>query len=318
MGLALLPFAEGQISRILAKPREPVEVEGELHACMVVTLATWCVEPPRSLTFVNRKEYDWIDLLTNFRKDAPTRSFLREGGMEINRIQRKGLADVIGEQLREGILKGDVAPGDRLPPERELATRFGTNRNTLREAIRALEAQGLVRARQGDGVRVQDFKQTGDFGLLPQLVRLAEPGEREFLFGDLLRIRRTICEEAVVLAAERRTPEQVELLRSLIKQQRDAKGDLLTLVTLDVTIYRTLVEASSSLASTLLFNTLERVVSEFVEIFPQIIWFAPDYLDRMSEVVDAISAGDAGRAREVFGDHLRNSDKMLLQRISTG
>jgi len=238
--------------------------------------------------------------------------------MEINRIQRKGLADVIGDQLREGILKGDVAPGDRLPPERELATRFGTNRNTLREAIRALEAQGLVRARQGDGVRVQDFKQTGDFGLLPQLVRLAEPGEREFLFGDLLRIRRTICEEAVVLAAERRTPEQVERLHDLIQQQRDAKGDLLTLVTIDVAIYRTLVEASSSLASTLLFNTLERVVSEFVEIFPQIIWFAPDYLDRMSEVVDAIGAGDAARARQVFGDHLRNSDQMLLQRISSG
>jgi len=238
--------------------------------------------------------------------------------MEINRIQRKGLADVIGDQLREGILKGEVAPGDRLPPERELATRFGTNRNTLREAIRALEAQGLVRARQGDGVRVQDFRQTGDFGLLPQLVRLAEPEEREFLFGDLLRIRRTICEEAVVLAAERRTPEQVARLHDLLQQQRDAKGDLLTLVSTDVAIYRTLVEASSSLASSLLFNTLERVVSEFVEIFPQIIWFTPDYIERMSEVVDAIGAGDADRARQVFSDHLRNSDKMLLQRISAG
>ena len=260
-------------------------------------------------------DYNWIDPLTNF--PAVGRA-LHEASMEINRIQRKGLADVIGDQLREGILKGEVAPGDRLPPERELAAQFGTNRNTLREAIRALEAQGLVRARQGDGVRVQDFRETGDFGLLPQLVRLTDSPQREFLFGDLLRIRRTICAEAAVMAAERRTDEQVALLRKLIKQQRAADGDLLTLVTTDVAIYRTLVEASGSVVSTLLFNTLHRVVQEFVEIFPQIIWFAPDYLDRMTEVVDAIEAGDSARAQQVFSEHLRNSDKELLRRISGG
>jgi len=238
--------------------------------------------------------------------------------MEINRIQRKGLADVIGDQLRESILKGEVDPGDRLPPERELAASFGTNRNTLREAIRALEAQGLVRARQGDGVRVQDFRQTGDFGLLPQLVRLADAGDRQFLFGDLLRIRRIICEEAVVMAAERHTAEQIERLRQLMQRQQEAEGDLLTWVTTDVAIYRTLVDASGSMVSTLLFNTLERVVREFVEIFPQIIWFAPDYLERMGAVVDAIDAGDAAEASRVFSEHLRNSDKELLRRISAG
>ena len=238
--------------------------------------------------------------------------------MEINRIQRKGLADVIGDQLREGILSGDLAPGDRLPPERELATRFGTNRNTLREAIRALEAQGLVRARQGDGVRVLDFRTSGDFGLLPQIVAQASPDDRQFMFSDLLRVRRIVCVEAVVLAAERATPEQVEHLNNLIARQREADGDLLTLVTTDVEIYRSLVDAAGSMVSTLLFNTLERVVMQFVEIFPQIIWFAPDYLERMTEVIGAIGAKDPERARALFDEHLRNSDKELLSRIGSG
>jgi GntR family transcriptional regulator, transcriptional repressor for pyruvate dehydrogenase complex len=238
--------------------------------------------------------------------------------MEINRIKRKGLADVIGDQLREGILKGELSPGDRLPPERELASRFGTNRNTLREAIRALEAQGLVRARQGDGVRVLDFRETGAFDLLPQMVRLADPEQRQALFGDLLRVRRTVSGEAVVMAAERRNADQVARLRELIAEQRGHDGDLLSLVTTDVLIYRALVETSASLVATLMFNTMERVVHEFVVSFPQIIWFAPDYLDRMSEVVDAIEDGDADRARTVFGNHLRNSDKELLRRIGTG
>ncbi len=238
--------------------------------------------------------------------------------MEINRIQRRGLADVIGDQLREGILRGDLAPGDRLPPERELATRFGTNRNTLREAIRALEAQGLVRARQGDGVRVLDFHTTGDFGLLPEIVRQASPDDRQFLFGDMLRIRRIVCVEAVVLAAERASKEQVDHLLDLLQRQRAADGDLLTLVTTDVEIYRSLVDASRSMVSTLLFNTLQRVVMQFVEIFPQIIWFAPDYLDRMTEVIGAISDKDPERARALFDEHLRNSDKELLSRIRAG
>lgn len=238
--------------------------------------------------------------------------------MKIQEIQRKGLADVIGDQLRDGILKGELEPGDKLPPERELAQRFGTNRNTLREAIRALEAQGLVRARQGDGVRVLDYEETGDFGLLPQLVRNAPAEQREFLFGDLLRIRRTVCVEAVVLAAERATPDQVQHLHFLIKQQRENDGDLLSTVQTDVAIYRALVDASRSLVSRLLFNTLERVVGQFVVMFPQIIWFAPDYLDRMSAVVDAIGDGDAETAAKVFESHLRNSDRELLKRITDG
>ncbi len=238
--------------------------------------------------------------------------------MEINRIQRKGLADVIGDQLREGILKGELAPGDRLPPERELAARFGTNRNTLREAIRALEAQGLVRARQGDGVRVLDFRNSGDFGLLPQIVQQAPAEERQFMFGDLLRIRRVVCVEAAVLAAERRTPEQVERMRQLLERQRSSDGDLLTQMQTDVEIYQTLVEASGSMVSNLLFNTLARVVEQFVQLFPQIIWFAPDYYERMSGVVAAIDAGDAARARQVFDAHLRSSDEELLVRIAGG
>jgi DNA-binding FadR family transcriptional regulator len=238
--------------------------------------------------------------------------------MEINRIQRRGLADVIGDQLRDGILKGEIAPGDRLPPERELAARFGTNRNTLREAIRALEAQGLVRARQGDGVRVLDYRENGDFGLLPQVVRLSDPGDREAMFGDLLRIRRTVCVEAVVLAAERATDEQVQRLRDLLQQQRDNDGDLLSTVQTDVAIYRAIVDSSGSLVATLLFNTLERVVEQFVLSFPQIIWFAPDYLERMAEVIEAIGTGEAERAGETFDTHLRNSDKELLRRMAQG
>ena len=73
--------------------------------------------------------------------------------LDLARIEKKAISESVAEQLRTAILRGEVQVGERLPPERELAPRFGTNRNTLREAIRSLEAQGLVVARQGGPFR---------------------------------------------------------------------------------------------------------------------------------------------------------------------
>ena len=67
------------------------------------------------------------------------------------------LSDRIFRDLQAQILSGRLGPGSRLQPERELATEYGTNRNTLREAVRKLEQSGLVSVRHGQGVTVADF-----------------------------------------------------------------------------------------------------------------------------------------------------------------
>lgn len=68
---------------------------------------------------------------------------------------RRRLPQEVAEQLRDAILDGRYRPGDKLPPERELAAQFGVNRTSVREAIKVLEGLGLVSVRQGDGVTVQ-------------------------------------------------------------------------------------------------------------------------------------------------------------------
>src|SRR6516225_985248 len=80
---------------------------------------------------------------------------------------RRNRADSVLERLRRDLLTGRYQPGDRLPPERELAIQVGTNRNTLREALRTLESENLVRARQGDGTIVLDWRRVGEITLLP-------------------------------------------------------------------------------------------------------------------------------------------------------
>ncbi|NLE48812.1 MAG: winged helix-turn-helix transcriptional regulator, partial [Sandaracinaceae bacterium] len=71
------------------------------------------------------------------------------------------LTEELFDRLRARILSDEFTKGQRLPPERELAREYATNRNTLREAIRRLEQAGLVTVRQGQGVTVTDFRREG-------------------------------------------------------------------------------------------------------------------------------------------------------------
>ena len=57
--------------------------------------------------------------------------------------------EVIGDQIREQVRSGTLKPGDKLPPERTLAEQFGTSRNAVREALRALEHAGLINLQKG-------------------------------------------------------------------------------------------------------------------------------------------------------------------------
>ena len=76
--------------------------------------------------------------------------------MAYSKINQPKISDVIMEQLERMILEGSLQPGQKLPPERELAVQFEVSRPSLREAIQKLEAKGLLMRRQGGGTYVKE------------------------------------------------------------------------------------------------------------------------------------------------------------------
>ena len=66
-------------------------------------------------------------------------------------ISPKKISSQIAEQIRSSILAGEFSPGDKLPPERELAEMFGVSRPSVREALNLLSSSGLVESYQGGG-----------------------------------------------------------------------------------------------------------------------------------------------------------------------
>ena len=73
-----------------------------------------------------------------------------------DRFQVPRISDVVAASLERRILEGSLKPGDRLPPERELAVELGVSRPSLREAIQKLVSKGMVQSRQGGGTFVTD------------------------------------------------------------------------------------------------------------------------------------------------------------------
>jgi GntR family transcriptional regulator, transcriptional repressor for pyruvate dehydrogenase complex len=216
--------------------------------------------------------------------------------------------------LRDRILKGELEPGTRLPPERELALSLGTNRNTLREALRALEAQGLIHARQGDGVRVLDFRQAGHLGLLPHYFRVAGGPDQARVLGDLLRFRSIVALEVVGLAARRAEAADVARLRGLVAEIPAAlKGTgPRPLAEVELSLYRALTEASGSIAALWVLNGLEPVVRDLLDASPE-LWVVPEgYLESWEAITGALVARDADAARDALAALLDRADRRLL------
>lgn len=116
-------------------------------------------------------------------------------------------------KLEQLIAEGEYPPGGRLPPERELAERFGVSRPTVREAIIALEARNRVRVKTGSGVYLLDSKSGGN-GIDPSITPF-----------ELTEVRALIEGEAVALAATMISDEQLDELEKALKEMADESVD---------------------------------------------------------------------------------------------
>lgn len=132
--------------------------------------------------------------------------------MTITPVKRTRAYEEIVGQLADMVRRGEVMPGDRLPPERELAKAFGVGRPTLRQALTVLAQAGVVEILPGSGVylRRSVTDAPGNAGHAMRMVLLTE--NRDLV--DMLELRIAIESEAAYLAALRRESEQMEKLHA--------------------------------------------------------------------------------------------------------
>jgi GntR family transcriptional regulator, transcriptional repressor for pyruvate dehydrogenase complex len=117
-------------------------------------------------------------------------------------------------KIKEMIVSGDLQPGDRLPRENDLAQHLGLSRNSLREAVRALEVINILDVRQGDGTYVTSLAPE----LLLDAVTFVVDFHRDDRVLQFLEVRRILEPAATALAAARIAAEEVDALSALVDE----------------------------------------------------------------------------------------------------
>lgn len=167
--------------------------------------------------------------------------------MEFEAIKPPKISDAVISQLERLILEGVLKPGDRLPPERELAQKLNVSRPTLREAIVIMQARGLLQARRGGGTFVCDVVA---HTLTDPMIHLMKTfPEATF---DVLELRHALEEVGAYYAAERSTKADREILRHRFEDMEaafdDPGQDSLREAEADTEFHMAIADASHNLA----------------------------------------------------------------------
>ncbi|MCH9680221.1 MAG: GntR family transcriptional regulator [Deltaproteobacteria bacterium] len=221
--------------------------------------------------------------------------------MAFERVKRLKVAEQVVGAIRGAIVRGQYQAGDTLPSERVLATQFGVNRSSVREALLRLEAWGLVHIKQGGATRVRDVFYSAGLHILPYLVA---PDDRidDKLLADVLAVRVMFLAWTAEHAATHATPDDVEQLRQTVAALDDAT-DAQTLQRLDFEFFEHLVAAGRNRVLTLFTNALREIYDVNREHMAFLYRESFDASHHRS-AVDAIADGDgaaAARAMRAYG-----------------
>lgn len=226
------------------------------------------------------------------------------------------IAGTLFRELRRQILSGALGPGDRLPGERELAQRYETNRNTLREAVRMLEQARLVTVRHGQGVTICDFRKTGTLELLPPYLEHAtDPSDVAHLLEDILPARLLVLEFAAQIAARRADKDDIARLRDITDLMIAAfeRGDLVVIAHGFQRWLDALIDSGHSVAVRWIANPFLDAYRELMDRFPGLWVLEPTFPQHLRDLIDAVEAGDETRALEGLRNYYQRVDAGIMQ-----
>jgi GntR family transcriptional repressor for pyruvate dehydrogenase complex len=210
--------------------------------------------------------------------------------------------------VRALIFWGELGPGDRLPPATELAARLGISRVTLRIALRSLESAGYLVTTRGahGGSRVSD---------LQALQRCWDQWMREHVaeLDDIFEFRTTIETRLAALAAERRTPEELEAMEAALEEERDNRRRT-ALFQADADIHRSIAAGAHSPRLALAMNSVRADL--FLPVDQELLDSTEDEVFATHEdIVAAIRDRDPDRASAAAGTHVERVRQLVTRAL---
>ncbi len=212
-------------------------------------------------------------------------------------VRRVNLTSQVMENVKAYIAANDLRPGDRLPTEKELTITLGVSRNILREALKSLQAVGLIEIKVGDGMYVSDF----DYSSVVTHISFAL-SRNEHALTHFIEARLITEVGALDLVVARVTDEDIRMLEGL-NQALEAADSVEAAAELDLKFHKALLATSGN-----------PVVSEFGNFLGQFFMEARNLVGKEAKVhtsrthrdlLDALVARDVERAKVIMRRHIQ-------------
>jgi GntR family transcriptional repressor for pyruvate dehydrogenase complex len=207
-------------------------------------------------------------------------------------------------QIKQMISNGTIAPGNKFPPERELAKDFGVNRASVRQVLKVLEMMGVLAQKVGDGTYLSNSAETILNEPLDFLVLLDDLSHHE-----LFETRLIVEPELTARAAERATTEDLNALRNSISAMQNSKTTQDRL-NADMAFHDAIFRASGNRICHLLFKQIHRtVLCSMSHLSNRVSLEQPLMYHR--KIYAAIKARDSEAARRTMREHILDARSLL-------
>jgi GntR family transcriptional repressor for pyruvate dehydrogenase complex len=214
-------------------------------------------------------------------------------------IKRSRLSDEVANQIKNLIGEGELKPGDRLPPERELIKQFGVSRPSLREALNSLVATGFLEVRQAKRTFVRSVAADRMEDPLSFLIKT----DTQKIF-DLIEVRKAMEAWGASQAAQRATDEDIKRLESIIEEMGKAIEEGREWEKEDAEFHLAIAQATHNMVQIHIMSTLYDLLRESVaKIFTDKTKMRKLF-QQHSRIVNAIKNRSPEKARERTLEHL--------------
>ncbi len=230
-------------------------------------------------------------------------------------MSRESLVDGLIDELLNDIVAGRLVEGEPIPAEAELAERFQVNRLTMREALRKMQAQGIVRTVPGRRSELNPLSQWVDIGAALRIVGSRIGSQQASL--QLLQLRRMIETEACALAAPLITAEGIEQLERDLDGMRVATqaNDVDLFVKYDLAFHDLILDSCGNALLRILMEPLHNLMEEGRRETSSVPQVQRNAIEMHSAIIVALRSGSSESSREAMLAHMEQTERDLINYV---
>ncbi|WP_028279648.1 FadR/GntR family transcriptional regulator [Arthrobacter sp. H5] len=222
-------------------------------------------------------------------------------------MARKSLVGVVADELLDRIIMGEFPPGASVPGELELSAKHEVSRMTVREAMKTLEAQRILRVERGRGTFVNPLNR---WASLEAVLRAASEGKNDAAAAvQLIELRRMLETGACELAAGRIDDAEVQALFGHVAAMRSAHevNDVAAFVEADLAFHDIILQASQNVFVAVLFEPLHRILERRRTQTSEIRQIQENAIGHHQNIAESLASRNPERSRGAMDAHMQQT-----------